>query len=171
MTTAPTLPALELETLQGETVALRDPSAVARLIVVYRHDCPTCEILLPVIERVSRAFHGKRLLTLGVSQSDPDATLDTINEHGLCFPQALDRGLALSRALDLEVVPALLLAAPGGALLARADALDLGRLTAVLTDAARLCGADEDAVRRVVAAFDLPAFRTGSRSRTLDLEV
>ncbi|MEW6268801.1 MAG: redoxin domain-containing protein [Thermodesulfobacteriota bacterium] len=165
---AATLPALELETLQGEKVALRDPAAAARLIVVYKHDCETCQTVLPVIERVSRAFHGKKLLTLGVSQSDADATLDTINEHGLCFPQALDADLALSFALELEVVPVVLLATPGGDVIARSDALDLPQLTGVLTNAARLSGVDERVVRRALAAFELPAFRPGCASRTLD---
>jgi peroxiredoxin len=165
------LPALELETLQGEKLALRDASATARLVIVYKQDCETCQTVLPVVERVSRAFHGKKLLTLGVSQSDPDATLDTVNEHGLCFPQALDPDLALSFALGLEVVPAIVLAAASGEIIARTEALDLAELTGLLVNAARLCGMDEREVRRAIAAFQLPAFRPGCASRTLDAGV
>src|SRR5262245_9027903 len=86
------LPDVTLATLQGEPAALRDPAATARLVIVYRHACPYSNEVLPVIERVTRAFHGKRLLTLGLSLGGEDDTLDAIIEHGLCFPQALDAG-------------------------------------------------------------------------------
>ena len=162
------LPDIELETLQGEPVALRDPAAAARLVVLYRHDCAVCHLVLPVIERVSRAFHGQKLLTLGVSSSDADATLDTINEHGLCFPQALDEQGLVATALGIDSVPALVLADGEGAIVARCAGLDATALSEVLLAAARLSSASEQEVRRAIEAFRLPASRPGSpvRART-----
>jgi peroxiredoxin len=156
VTEAPVLlPDVVLPTLQGETAALRDPTASARLVVLYRHDCDVCRVVLPVIERVTRAFHGKKLLTLGVSLSDADATLDVINEHGLCFPQALDTDRVVERALAVERVPTIVLADADGLVVARCAGLDAAALTNVLLAAARLSGADEAEVRRAVEAFKL----------------
>jgi peroxiredoxin len=165
------LPDLTLETLQHETIRLRPEPPAPRLIVIYKRDCETCGVVLPVLERLSRPLHARGLETLGVSQSDDEATLDAINEHGLCFPQALDVDLALSFALDLEVVPAVLLVAADGEVLDRTDALELPALARVVGAAARLAGADEAALARTLAAFSLPAFRPGCASRTLDAEV
>src|SRR5262249_29386579 len=116
-------------------------------------------------------LHARGLETIGVSQSDEEATLDAINEHGLCFPQALDSELALSFALELEVVPALFLVDAGGEVIDRTDALELPAFTRVVRAAASLAGADEAAIERAIAAFSLPAFRPGCASRTLDADV
>src|SRR5262249_19634940 len=77
------LPALVLPTVDGDAIALdgsppggapgkaSDPPA--RLIVVYKHDCATCDLVLPALERLTRPLHARRLLTIGVSQSDREA--------------------------------------------------------------------------------------------------
>ena len=165
------LPDLTLETLQHEPLRLRPEPPAPRLILVYKRDCETCGLVLPVVERISRPLHARGLETIGVSQSDEDATLDAINEHGLCFPQALDAHLALSFALELEVVPALLLFDADSEVVDRTDALDLAAFTRVVEAAARLAGADEPAIERAIAAFALPASRPGSASRTRDADV
>jgi peroxiredoxin len=161
----PRLPDIALITLQGEPVALRDPAAAARLVILYRHDCEVCRLVLPVIERVSRAFHGQKLLTLGVSSSDADETLDCINEHGLCFPQALDADGVVAAALAAERVPTVVLADGRGDIVARCADLDAAALTDVLLAAARLSGAPEAEIRRAIAAFKLPDARPGSPLR------
>lgn len=163
MTDAPArLPDLTLATLQGEPIALRDPTATARLVIAYRHTCPFSNEVLPVIERVTRAFHGKRLLTLGLSLGTEDDTLDAIIEHGLCFPQALDADSAVTRALDITLTPTTLLAASDGTIVARCDGRDRTGLLDLLAHAARLSDADEAEVRRAAEAFPLPDERDGS---------
>jgi peroxiredoxin len=165
------IPDLTLETLQGERLRLRPDAGRARLLLVYKRDCETCSVVLPVLERLSRPLHGRGLETFGVSQSDADATLDAINEHGLCFPQVLDAELALSFALDLEVVPTLLLVDAAGEVVDRTDALELEALARVLKHAAQFAGLDEGEVDRGLRPFALPAFRPGCASRTLDPDV
>jgi hypothetical protein len=105
-------------------------------------------------------------LTLGLSQSDADGTLDTIIEHGLCFPQALDCDLAVSGALDVTILPTVLLADSTGAIVARCDGRDRDALLEVLVAAAGLAGADEADIRRAVDAFALPAERAGTAARS-----
>lgn len=156
------LPDVTLATLQGEPAVLRDPTATARLVVAYRHACPFSNEVLPVIERVTRAFHGKRLLTLGLSLGTEDDTLDAIIAHGLCFPQALDDGASVSRALGVTLTPTVLLATADGTIVARADGRDRTALLAVLAHAARLSGADEAEVRRAAESFPLPPERAGT---------
>jgi peroxiredoxin len=156
------LPDATLATLQGEPVVLRDPSATARLVIVYRHACPFSNDVLPVIERVTRAFHGKRLLTLGLSLGSEDDTLDAINEHGLCFPQAVDTDARVSTALGLVLTPTVLLTSNDGTIVARCDGRDRTALLALLAHAARLSEADEAEVRRAAESFALPAERAGT---------
>jgi peroxiredoxin len=159
------LPALTLTTLQGEPAALRGDPPMPRLLVVYKRDCETCGLLLPAIERLSRSLHGHRLLTLGVSQSSADDTLDAINEHGLCFPQALDANGLVATALGIESVPALVLADGEGAIVARCTGLDAAALREVLLAAARLSSASEQEVGRAIEAFKLPESQPGSPVR------
>src|SRR6185369_6900019 len=118
------LPDLTLQTLQREPFRVRTEPPAPRLFLVYRCDCPGSALVLPVAERLSRPLHARGLETIGVSQSDEEATLDAINEHGLCFPQLLDAGLELTGALAIAVVPALLLFDADGALVDRAEPSD-----------------------------------------------
>lgn len=156
------LPDVTLATLQGEPAVLRDPAAAARLVLVYRHTCPFSHEVLPVIERVTRAFHGKRLLTLGLSLGTEDDTLDAIIEHGLCFPQALDANAAVARGLDVKQTPTVLLADADGTIVARCDGRDRAALLDLLAHAARLSGADEAEVRRAAESFPLPPEHAGT---------
>jgi hypothetical protein len=163
-----TLPPLALETLQGEPLGVA--AGAPRLLVAWKRDCETCGLVLPAIERVSRALHARGLETVGIAQSGADDTLDAIGELGLCFPQALDRDLSASCALGVEIVPTLVLADGEGRVVARTCGLDLGELGALLRRAAGLCGADEGEIGRALDAFRLPPHRPGCASRTLDPE-
>ena len=156
------LPDVTLATLQGEPAVLRDPTATARLVIAYRHACPFSNEVLPVIERVTRAFHGKRLLTLGLSLGTEDDTLDAIIEHGLCFPQALDAAARVARELHVKQTPTVLLAAADGTIVARCDGRDRAALLELLAHAARLSGADDTEVRRAAESFALPPERAGT---------
>ena len=156
------LPDVTLATLQGEPAVLCDPTATARLVIAYRHACPFSNEVLPVIERVTRAFHGKRLLTLGLSLGTEDDTLDAIIEHGLCFPQALDAAARVARELHVKQTPTVLLAAADGTIVARCDGRDRAALLELLSHAARLSGADDTEVRRAAESFALPTERAGT---------
>ncbi|MFM8412558.1 MAG: redoxin domain-containing protein [Alphaproteobacteria bacterium] len=163
------LPRLSLETLQGEPIA--DAPGSPRLLVAWKRECATCALVLPAIERVSRSLHARGLETIGIAQDGPDDALDAIGELGLCFPQALDRDLAASFSLGVEIVPTLVLADGAGCVLARTEALDRDELADLLRRAADLCGADPAEVARVLDSFRLPERRPGCASRTLDPEV
>ncbi|MFM7735446.1 MAG: TlpA family protein disulfide reductase, partial [Alphaproteobacteria bacterium] len=163
------LPRLSLETLQGEPIA--DAPGSPRLLVAWKRECATCALVLPAIERVSRSLHARGLETIGIAQDGPDDALDAIGELGLCFPQALDRDLAASFALGVEIVPTLVLADGAGRVLARTEALDRNELADLLRRAADLCGADPAEVARALESFRLPEHRPGCASRTLDPEV
>jgi len=162
------LPSLALETLQGEPLA--PVAGSPRLLVAWKRDCETCALVLPALERVSRHLHARGLETIGLAQSAADDTLDAIGELGLCFPQALDRDLAASLALAVEVVPTLVLVDGEGRVAARTEGLVLSEVSDLLRRASGLCGADADLVGRALDSFRLPAHRPGCASRTLDPE-
>jgi len=173
---ATAFPAVTLPTLDGARTSLGGEAAdspprgraPARIVAVYKHDCETCALVLPALERLTRRLHAAGVETIGVSQSDPEATLDFVSQHGLCFPQALDRELELSFALGLEVVPTVLLVAARGEIIARTEALDRAEIVALLHRAAELCGVEPGEIERAIAVSGLPASRPGCASRTLD---
>ena len=162
------LPPMRLRSPQGEEIALIATPPVPRLLIFYRCDCETCMELLPALERLSRAFHGKGLLTLGVSQDDQEETEDVMAEHGLCFPQVLDDGLALSRAAGVQVVPTLLVVDEAGRIVERSEALSSDGVRRVVKSAGALCDASPGDLERALDRLALPDHLPGSPSRTVD---
>jgi peroxiredoxin len=166
------LPALTLPTLDGGEIAIGGGEVPApRLIAIYKTDCATCNLVLPALERLCRPLHARGLQAIGVSQDDGEQALDFVTRHGLCFPQAIDRRLELSFAVDVEVVPTLVLVGTDGTILERTEALELASLRGLLAAAAALSGTDADELERTLSRLRLPDSRPGCASRTLDAGV
>ena len=120
------------------------------LVALVKHDCPVCDQVLPALDAA-----GVRVL----SQSEPADTAAQAVRLGLRAVPQPDEDLELSRRLDLEAVPALVLL-DGATEVARVEGLQRARYA----DIARQAG--------VTLALDgLPALRPGCASRTRDPEV
>ncbi|HET9690375.1 MAG TPA: thioredoxin family protein [Acidimicrobiales bacterium] len=120
------------------------------LVAVVKRDCPTCQTVVPVLERLASGA-GSVPLTV-YTQDDP------------AFPAGLspvdDTDLDVSVALDLDTVPTLLRVAGG---------VEVGRTVGwSATRWAELTGVAEDAL---AGGLGLPAVRPGCGSRTLDPDV
>lgn len=75
------------------------------LLIVWRADCPTCQMTLPFIERMHKAYRGATVV--GVSQEAPDAMQEFLEENGYSFPNYSDSNLTKSKFLHADIVPAI----------------------------------------------------------------
>ncbi|MEW6281519.1 MAG: hypothetical protein AB1758_23115 [Candidatus Eremiobacterota bacterium] len=82
------------------------------LLVLFKRECPTCRLVLPIVQRL--ADHFRSLRTLGLSEDSPEETRAIAHELGLSFPLfPQEAPYDLSRAFRLEGVPALFLSEDG----------------------------------------------------------
>ncbi|MEE2635726.1 MAG: TlpA disulfide reductase family protein [Acidobacteriota bacterium] len=162
-------PAFSLRDRAGAVLTFADQLVDPTLLFFFKHDCATCDLTAPLIERLHRAFDGHGLRVVGVSQDPEGETLGFVDRHGLSFDVALDTDLTVSADYGFDAVPALVLA-DGSRLVRRSfegfvkqDLLDL------ITQAAARCNAEIPNI--VQPDDDLPDHRPGCGSRVHDPEV
>ncbi len=142
-------------------------AAPATLLFFFKHDCATCDLTAPIMERIHRGLSPAGLRLLGVSQDDARLTARFAERHGLTFPCALDAELAVSETYGFDAVPALVLAGPDGAVLASSEGWVKAEVEALAARAAQRCGAEAPAIEPQDDA-PLPAMRPGCGSRVHD---
>jgi hypothetical protein len=144
-------------------------TAPATLLFFFKHDCPTCDLSVPVLERLRRGLEARGLRVIAISQSDAEDTERFRARTGLGAPIALDAELEASAAYAFDAVPAALLLGADAVVeqafegFARADWL------ALAARAAALCGAPAPLLEE--PGTPLPALRPGCGSRVHDPEV
>jgi peroxiredoxin len=107
-------PAFTLPDLNGEPQAL---SAILdkgpALLALYKVSCPTCQLTLPFLERISKGS----LQVVTVSQDDEADTRKFRQTYGLSLPALIDpkaAGYTVSNAFGVTHVPSLFLVEPDG---------------------------------------------------------
>ena len=168
---------------QAATFTLRDAAGVAHafataespdpppatLIFFFKHDCATCDLTAPLVERVHQALSGGGLRVLGVSQDDAPPTAAFAERHGLTFPRALDAELLVSETYGFDAVPALVLVDGTGIVLASFEGFARADLLALAGLAAHRCGSPAPEVER--EDEPLPDTRPGCGSKVHDPDV
>ncbi len=151
------------------TFADHPTDSPARVLFFFKHDCATCALVAPLVERVCRALMPTGLEVLAVSQSaeaDTDAFAAT---HALTMPVTLDIDLEVSARYGFDTVPAFVLTTPAGVVLksfegwAKADFSDLIAL------AAARCGTTTPGFER--PGEPVPDQRPGCGSRAHEPDV
>jgi hypothetical protein len=127
----------------------------AELLALVKHDCPTCEQLMPALDAAVAAGSPLRIL----SQSSAQETIDWAARLGLAGVPELDDDLETSERLDPDAVPALVLLEDGEER-GRVEGLHRARIA----ELAERAGATLD-------LEGLPEMRPGCASRTRDPEV
>jgi len=122
------------------------------LVALVKHDCPTCDQLLPALTAAAQRGAPVRIL----SQSGERETSEQAARVGLTMIPELDVDLALSERLDPDAVPAVVLF-DGGAETDRVEGLQRDRLIELF-----------EAAGATLDAGDLPAMRPGCASVTRD---
>jgi len=100
-------PAFDLESAQGASHSF--PSGQNTLICFIKEDCPTCKLIVPILEQL----HQKQLLILAIGQTK-DGNDRLIKEFDLTMPILDDSDLKVSFAYDIDTVPTLVKTLPSG---------------------------------------------------------
>ena len=101
-------PSFELPAMDGSTFSLQD--ALSRgpvLAIFFKISCPVCQYAFPFFERIYKAYGGKQLTIVGISQNDKSDTAAFLRKFGLTFPVLLDdtKTYPASNAYGLTNVP------------------------------------------------------------------
>jgi len=160
LTTGNKAPAFELKGEDGSPRVFKAQAGEPLvLLAFYKDTCPVCQFTLPFLERIYQGVKGK-LTFWAVSQDDAPKAKGFARDHGLSFPQAIDKpGYPVSNAYGIRTVPTTFLIEPGGKILkiiegfARKDLEDLAR------DLGKLVGVPAPAVFK--PGDDAPALRPG----------
>jgi peroxiredoxin len=86
------------------------------LAAFYKVSCPVCQYTFPFIERLYKAYGGKKITIVGISQDNQRDTAAFVKEYGVTFQNLLDdpNGYAVSNAYGLTNVPTLFLIGQDG---------------------------------------------------------
>ena len=175
MSTLPTAgslaPAFTLRDAAGAAHAFdgRSGTSPATLLFFYKHDCPTCDVMAPVVQRIGDALHEAGLRVLGVSQNDDIETAAFIERHGFTMPNALDVELTVSEQYGFDAVPAVVLTADDGTVLSSFEGFSKADVAALARSAAERCGTTVPDIER--PGETLPDWRPGCGSRVHDPDV
>ena len=110
-------PSFTLDNLEGGASSLAEHLARGPVLVtLYKTGCPTCQLALPFLERISKGS----LAVVAISQDDESATNEFRQTYGLSLTTLLDRkqkGYPVSNAFGITHVPSLFLVDSNGKIL------------------------------------------------------
>lgn len=103
-------PNFELVDLEGETHRLSDYKGEGVLLNFWGTWCPPCKKEFPAIERQYKNFEnqGVHVLAINIDQSNLEVQ-NYINELGLTFPVAIDKGRSVMTTYNVGQLPATIL--------------------------------------------------------------
>ena len=94
-------PAFQLDNQSGDPVALPDDNA--SIICFVKQDCPTCQLVMPVLEQLHA--EGHRIIAIGQTT---EGNQQLITDFNLTLPFLDDSKLKISFAFDIDTVPTLI---------------------------------------------------------------
>jgi peroxiredoxin len=110
-------PEINLPALDGSKFSLQAALKQGPVLAAfYKVSCPVCQYTFPFIERLHKAYGGKKITFVGISQDITLDTADFVKEYGITFRNLLDdpKGYAVSNAYGLTNVPTLFLIGQNG---------------------------------------------------------
>jgi len=171
LSTGTPAPPFLLQTLHGGGEdGVRSPATdPATLLFFFKHDCPTCDFVAPLVGRLSKLLGGAGLRSVAVSQSDSATSSAFVAKHELAIPVVLDQELSASEAYAFDAVPCLVLISGEGRILRAFQGFGREDFLALAADAARTCGAAVPPLEQ--AGERWPENRPGCDSRVHDPEI
>jgi len=165
-------PPFELPSLETGTLGFsKSPPGTTTLLFFFKHDCATCGLVGPLVERLHQELGSEGLRTVAVSQSAADESRAIAKEYGLTTPIALDRDLDISDQYGFDAVPALVLSTPTGHVLASFEGWDKHDWRNLVVSAETACGSGASIADLEKAVDALPDSRPGCGSRAHDPDV
>jgi peroxiredoxin len=117
LTAGKTAPDFSLQAMDGSNFSLKDALAKGPVVAAFfKISCPTCQYAFPFLERIYKAYGGKNVTIVGISQNAKKDTASFIREFGITFPVLLDENgsYPVSNAYGLTNVPTIFWIAQDG---------------------------------------------------------
>ncbi|MGH9528444.1 MAG: peroxiredoxin family protein [Terriglobales bacterium] len=108
-------PDFSLNTAEGKKFSLRDALAQGPVLsAFFKVSCPVCQYAFPFLNRIYKAYGGKNVSFVGISQNDLKDTVAFMRQFGVTFPVLLDdnKTFPVSNAYGLTNVPTFFWIAP-----------------------------------------------------------
>jgi thiol-disulfide isomerase/thioredoxin len=99
-----------------KSVALSDLRGSTVLLDFWATWCAPCRAEAPIVDQVSRRWHDKGVVVVGVNTDAPDQgdPREFALAHGLSYPIAHDGNGLASRAFEVDSLPTLVVVSPEG---------------------------------------------------------
>jgi peroxiredoxin len=109
-------PAFGLKDLEGgERVLERALASGPAVLVFWKSDCATCDLIFPYLASLAEAYGRDGWHLWAVSQDDAEASRAFVRRHGAAFDVLVDgSGWPVSRAYDPDATPTLFFVGAGG---------------------------------------------------------
>jgi len=132
-------PDFRLPGTDGKFYTLKDAlSKNVTLVAFYKNTCPICQLEVPYVERIYKAYKDKGLIARGIEQDSKEASIEFSKQYGLTFPVLLDpENYKTSYAYGIDTVPTFFLIDKNGEILlssvgfVRDELKELSRLIAL----------------------------------------
>jgi peroxiredoxin len=141
-------PEIELQYLDGRKFSLKEERKKGPIVAVfYKVSCPVCQMALPYLDRIFKAYAQRGAFTfVGVSQDNAADTQAFCRQYNISFPVLLDPvgKYPVSNAYKLTTVPTTFLISPEGEIdfatvsWSKADVEQLNRRLAAVANMATL---------------------------------
>jgi peroxiredoxin len=110
-------PDFTLPTIDGKPFSLAQALAEGPVITgFFKVSCPVCQYTFPFLDRLHKAYGGRGIRVVGISQDNASNTSAFIKQFGVTFPVLLDESdsYVVSNAYGLATVPSVFWINPGG---------------------------------------------------------
>jgi peroxiredoxin len=91
--------------LSGKSWTLKELKGKVVMLNFWATWCPPCRKEMPDLEALYKQFSPQGLVTLGISDDDPDKVRAFIQKQGTTYPVLLDPGSKVNKLLHIEGIP------------------------------------------------------------------
>jgi peroxiredoxin len=101
----------ELPTVNGTKLGLsRQLGKSPVLLIFFKHNCPTCQLTLPYLERLYSRYGGSKAAFWAIAQDDEQEASKFAEDYGINYNILLDKKpYRVSRKFDFSIVPNVIL--------------------------------------------------------------
>jgi peroxiredoxin len=155
-------PDFALPAMDGASFSLREALSKGPVMAAFfKISCPVCQYAFPFLERIYKAYGGKNVTIVGISQNSKKETATFIKEFGVTFPVLLDDtdSYPVSNAYGLTNVPTIFWIDTEGTI----EVSSVGWVQKDIDEInQKVAGAEKTGLRPVfLAGESIPAYRPG----------